>query len=163
TARHSRGRAISAEARKKMLAGEKNGELWEWHAASGWQKVPGSEASGANGLELSDDGKTFSFAAWGSQSFIRLSRGKTPVERQEIPLGFRVDNLHRARDGSLLAAGQGQGRSEIVKINPKTMAVTKVLQRPDDGSFRGGTVAAEGGDKLWVGAFGGDRRPLLAP
>jgi hypothetical protein len=151
------------DATQKMLGGEKNGELWEWHAGSGWQKVPGSEASGANGLELSDDGKTLYVAAWGSQSFFRHSRGRTPAERQEIPLGFRVDNLHRARDGSLLAAGQGQGSSDIVKINPKTLVVTKVLHRPDDGSFRGGTVAAEVGDKLWVGSFGGDRIALLAP
>jgi hypothetical protein len=55
--------------------GEKNGELWEWHTASGWQKVPASEASGANGLEMSEDGRTLYVAAWGSQSFFRLSRG----------------------------------------------------------------------------------------
>jgi hypothetical protein len=148
---------------QKMMAGEKNGELWEWHATGGWQKVPGSEASGANGLDLSNDGKTLYVAAWGSQSFFRLSRGKTPADRQEIPLGFRVDNLHRARDGSLLATGQGQGTSDIVKIDPKTLAVTKVLQRPDDASFRGGTVAAEVGDRFWVGSFGGDRIAVLAP
>ena len=153
-------RGVTAE---KMLAGEKNGELWEWHATGGWQKVPGSEASGANGLELSDDEKTLYVAAWGSQSFFRLSRGKTPVDRQEISLGFRVDNLHRARDGSLLAVGQGQGTSDVVKIDPKTLAVTKVLQRRDDASFRGGTVAAEVGDRLWVGSFSGDRIALLAP
>lgn len=148
---------------QQMMTGAKNGELWEWHASSGWQKVPGSEAAGANGLELSEDGKTLYVAAWGSQSFFTLSRGRTPVARQEIPLGFRVDNLHRARDGSLLAAGQGQGASEIVKIDPKTMKVTKVLHRPDDDSFRGGTVAVEVGDRLWVGSFAGDRIALLAP
>ena len=37
---------------------ERNGELWEWHTASGWQKVPGSESSGANGIEISPDGRT---------------------------------------------------------------------------------------------------------
>ena len=156
-------RGGAPDATKRMLAGEKNGELWEWHAKSGWQKVPGSEASGANGLDLSDDGKWLYVAAWGSQSFIRLSRGRTPVDRMEIPLGFRVDNLHRAKDGSLLAAGQGQGTSDVVKIDPKLMKVTKVLQRKDDGSFRGGTVAAEVGDRLWVGSFGGDRIALLTP
>ena len=31
---------------KALQSGEKNGELWEWHTATGWQKVPGSEASG---------------------------------------------------------------------------------------------------------------------
>ena len=45
-------RGIAPEARTRMMAGEKNGELWEWHAASGWKKVPGSEAAGANGLEI---------------------------------------------------------------------------------------------------------------
>jgi DNA-binding beta-propeller fold protein YncE len=152
-----------ATSNQKMQAGQNNGELWEWHASSGWKKVPRSEASGANGLDLSDDGKWIYMAGWGSQSFIRLSRGKAPVERMEIPLGFRVDNLHRAKDGSLLAAGQGQGTSDIVKIDPKTLKVTKVLQRRDDASFRGGTVAIEVGDRLWVGSYMGDRIALLMP
>jgi hypothetical protein len=156
-------RGVSAAERQKLFAGERNGELWEWHAASGWQKVPGSEASGANGVELSDDGRTLYIAAWGSQSFIKMSRGRTPVERQEIPLGFRVDNIHFARDGSLLAAGQAGPASAVVKINPGTMAVTRILSRQDDVSFRGGTVAAEVGDRLWVGSFGGDRIAVLAP
>jgi len=84
------------EALQKMMAGEKNGELWEWHTASGWQKVPGSEAAGANGIELSADGKTFYMAAWGSQSFIRLTRGVTPPKRDEIPLATR-GNRDRGR------------------------------------------------------------------
>jgi hypothetical protein len=52
---------------KVMMSGEKNGELWEWHTATGWQKVPGSEAAGANGLEISDDGRSLYVAAWGTQ------------------------------------------------------------------------------------------------
>jgi hypothetical protein len=36
------------EATQQMLGGARNGELWEWHTATGWQKVPGSEAAGAN-------------------------------------------------------------------------------------------------------------------
>jgi hypothetical protein len=50
-------RGSSPEATQRMREGERNGELWEWHTASGWQKVPGSEAAGANGLELSPDGR----------------------------------------------------------------------------------------------------------
>jgi hypothetical protein len=53
---------------QSMMNGEQNGELWEWHSASGWQKIPGSEASGAYGVELSGDGRTLYVAAWGSQS-----------------------------------------------------------------------------------------------
>jgi len=43
----------AARGRANMQAGEKNGELWEWHTGAGWKIVPGSEASGANGIEIS--------------------------------------------------------------------------------------------------------------
>jgi hypothetical protein len=155
-------RNVTPESRARMLEGDKNGELWEWHAVGGWKKVPGSDASGANGIEISNDGKWYYVAAWGSQSFFRLSRGAqgTPV-RNEIPLGFRVDNIRWARDGSLLAAGQGDTDSEIVKINPDTLTVTKVMSRPDDGKFRAGTVAVEIGNDFWVGSYLADRIAIV--
>jgi hypothetical protein len=153
------------EAMDKMMAGEKNGELWEWHTASGWQKVPGSEAAGANGVELSADGKTIYMAAWGSQSFVRLTRGVTPPKRDEIPLGFRVDNLHFARDGSLLAAGQitdaTPPTSRVVKIDPKTLAVQDLLNLPGDTDFAGSTTAIEVGKDLWLGAYRGNRIAIV--
>jgi hypothetical protein len=154
-------RGIDAAARAKMLEGEKNGELWEWHPATGWNKIAGSEAAGANGLEISADGRWFYVAAWGSQSFFRLSRGQTPPKRDEIPLGFRVDNIRWAADGSLLAAGQGGApgaqMSIIVKINPETLAVREVIREPANPAFGAGTVAVEVGSQIWVGSFRGDR------
>jgi len=144
-----------------LQAGARNGELWEWHTGSGWARVPGSETSGANGLEISDDGRWLYVAAWGSQSFYRLSYGRTPVERREIPLGFRVDNVRWARDGSILATGQGgaQGAqaSIVVTIDPESLEVEEVVRRPDDQAFGAGTVAVEVGDAYWVGSFRGDR------
>lgn len=155
-------RGGSREATQRMLAGEKNGELWEWHTATGWAKVPGSEAAGANGLELSADGRTLYVAAWGSQSFFRLSRGTSPVQRDEIPLGFRVDNIHWARDGSLLAAGQaGPQGWKAVKIDPQTLAVREVVTQADTPEFGAGTAAAEVGGSLWVGSFRGNRIVIL--
>ncbi len=148
-------------ATQKMMGGEKNGELWEWHTASGWVKVPGSEAAGANGVELSDDGKTLYIAAWGSQSFTRLSRGQTPPKRDEIPLGFRVDNIHWAADGSLYAVGQGMQSWKAVKIDPKTLAVREVVNRPDTPAFGAGTVVLEVGKDLWVGSFRGNRIAIV--
>jgi len=144
---------------KAMQSGEKNGELWEWHTASGWQKVPGSEAAGANGLEISNDGRWFYVAAWGSQSFFRLSRGQAAVKRDEVPLGFRVDNIRWASDGSILAAGQGgtPGASIVVKINPETLAVRELVRHPNSDAFSAGTVAVEVGSQFWVGSFRGDR------
>ncbi len=144
-----------------LQKGAVNGELWEWHTASGWQKVPGSEASGANGIEMSEDGKTLYVAAWGSQSFFRLSRGGAKPERQEVPLGFRVDNIRWSRDGSILAAGQGgtapNFTTQIVKVDPKTLKVTEVVNNPAVGPFSAGTVAVEIGSDYWVGSFRGDR------
>jgi hypothetical protein len=149
-------------ATQKMMTGEKNGELWEWHTTSGWQKVPGSEAAGANGLEMSPDGKTLYVAAWGSQSFFRLSRGAATPKRDEIPLGFRVDNIRWARDGSILAAGQGVGETVVVKVDPRTLAVKNILKRPAGNGFAGGTVAVEVGGAYWIGSFAGDRIAIVA-
>jgi hypothetical protein len=146
---------------QSLQAGQPNGELWEWHAASGWQEVPGSETSGANGVEISDDGRWLYVAAWGSQSFYRLSYGGTPVERQDVPLGFRVDNIRWARDGTILAAGQGGApgaqASIIVSIDPDTLEVRELVRRPDVPGFGAGTVAVEVGETYWVGSFRGDR------
>jgi hypothetical protein len=148
--------------RTKMMAGEKNGEIWEWHTGKGWKMISGSEAAGANGVEVSKDGKWLYVAAWGSQSFFRLSRGQTPPKRDEIPLGFRVDNIRWAADGSLLAAGQGGAApasqtTNVVKINPTTLKVQEIINQPYSDSFGAGTVAVEVGKELWVGSFRGDR------
>lgn len=150
--------------RANMLAGEKNGELWEWHTGTGWKIVPGSEASGANGIEISKDGKWFYMGGWGNQTFIRMSRGQTPAKRDDIPVGFRLDNLRWAPDGSLIAAGQEpQGAeltmaaSRVVKINPNTLKVQDIIRYPFNNTFNFSTVAVQIGKEYWVGSVRGDR------
>ena len=155
-------RNIDAATRTKTMAGEKNGEIWEWHTGKGWTIVPGSEASAANGLEISKDGKWLYVAAWGSQSFYRVSLGEAPPKRQDIPLGFRVDNVRWAADGNLLAAGQGGAApasqtTNVVKINPNTLQVQEIIRHPNGDTFGSGTVAVEVGKEIWVGSFRGDR------
>jgi hypothetical protein len=158
-------RGIDAATRAKMLAGEKNGELWEWHTGRGWTMVPGSEAAGANGLEISKDGRWLYVAAWGSQSFFRMSRGQSPVKRDDITLGFRVDNIRWAPDGSIFATGQGgmapMQTSNIVKINPETLKTQELLRQPYTPEFGAGTVAIQIGRELWVGSFRGDRIAIV--
>ena len=154
-----------------LTAGERNGEVWEWHQRTGWEKVPGSEAAGANGIEISPDGRWYYVAEWGNRSFMRLSRGKTPPERQEIPLGFRVDNVRWGRDGMLLVAGQGEpggavtsgggagnlSMSIIGRIDPTTMTYTSIVNQPTNERLSAATVAVQVGDELWAGSFRGDR------
>jgi sugar lactone lactonase YvrE len=155
-------RDSSEAATQRMRDGEQNGELWEWHTDSGWTEVPGSEAAGANGVELSDDGMTLYIAAWGSESFIRLSRGVTPPVREEIPLGFRVDNIHWARDGRLYAVGQGGQQSwKAVKIDPDTLSVREVVNRQDTPDFGAGTAVLEVRGDLWVGSYRGNRIAII--
>ena len=150
-----------ANARTRMSAGEVNGALWEWHTGKGWTKIPGSEASGANGLEISRDGKTLYVAAWGNQSFFRMSLGQTPVKREDVKLGFRADNVRWAPDGELYVTGQGgTGQAQttnIVKIHPNTLKITEVLTQPNSPEFGAGTVTVHLGKELWVGSYRGDR------
>ena len=154
-------RGIDADGRGRMMAGQNNGALWEWHTGTGWTKVPGSDAAGANGLEVSKDGKWLYVAAWGSQSFFRVSRGQSPVKKDVVPLGFRVDNIRWAPDGSLLAAGQGGDATapttNVVKINPTTLKVEELIRHPNTPEFGSGTVALQVGKEIWVGSFRGDR------
>jgi hypothetical protein len=158
-----------------LIAGENNGEVWEWHTGTGWKKVPGSEAAGANGIEISPDGQWYYVAQWGNRSFMRISRGQTPVRRDQIPLGFRVDNVRWAPDGTLLVAGQGGddnavfGRrgaanappsvatSTIGKIDPKTMTYRQIINYPTSPAVSAATVAVEVGNEFWTGTFRGDR------
>ncbi len=148
-----------------LLAGEKNGELWEWHTGTGWRMVPGSEASGANGIEISKDGKWYYMAGWGNQTFIRFSRRQTPFKRDEIPIGFRLDNLRWTPDGQLLGAGQelpaGGGfqmaTSRVIKINPNTLQVQDVIRYPYNDAFNFSTGAIQVGKEIWVGSVLGDR------
>ena len=149
------------EPMQRMMDGTLNGELWEWHAESGWSEVPGSQASGANGVELSPDGQIIYMAAWGSQSFIRLTRGQIPPTRVEIPLGFRIDNIHWANDGRLISAGQVGQDWQVVMIDPETLEAETIYSQDDMPGFGGGTVALEVGDDIWVGSFRGDRIAIV--
>ena len=154
-------RGSDAAARARMMAGENNGEVWEWHTATGWKIVPGSESAGANGLEISKDGKWLYIGGWGNQSVIRLSRGQTPVKKDSVAVGFRVDNVRWAPDGSLLVAGQGgtapSQASHIGKVNTAAMKFQELVRYPYSEAFSTGTVAIQVGKEIWLGSVRGDR------
>jgi hypothetical protein len=139
----------------QLLAGEVHGELWEWHTATGWKLVPGAESGGPNGLEISKDNKRFFIGAFASQELVRVSRGQAQVKRDSVPMGFRVDNVRWAPDGSLLVAGvtatAGPSQSSIVvRMDPETLRFQELVLRPNSDAFRGGTVAVEIGKEIWL-------------
>ena len=154
--------SVTSAAAASIQAGVNNGELWEWHTGAGWKIVPGSATSGANGIEISKDGKWFYMGGWGNQTFIRFTRGQTPVKRDEVPVGFRLDNLRWAPDGSLLAAGQevparGIATSRVSKIDPNTLNVREVVRYPYNDVFSLSTGAIQVGQEIWVGSVRGDK------
>ena len=146
----------SAAARERALAGGISGELWRWHARTGWSKVPGSEGSGLNGVEVSADGEWVYFGEWGAHSFSRMRlRGSAP--RETVKVDFRPDNVHWSPDGMLLLAGHTDSGSNVVKIDPATLRVTELFRRPDAEGFRHGTAAVQVNNEIWLGTSRGGR------
>ena len=156
------------------------GELWEWQPGSGWNAVPGSETAGPNGIEASPDGRWLYIGGWGTQSLIRLSRGQTPIATESVDVGFHIDNVHWAPDGSLLAAGHagngpdsifaclGQGAcdgvtSRVARVDPESLAVQELVRYPSNDLLILGTVGIQVGDEIWVGGVGGGERIARFP
>lgn len=145
-----------------LMGGALSGAIWEWYPETGWEQVPGSETSGPNGIEISPDGRWFYIGAWGTQSVVRISRGRTPVQRDELPTEFRVDNLRLTPEGSILAAGQGsRGRpmttSNVAQIDPRAWQLEEIIRYDNNDTFSMGTGALVVGDEVWVGSLQGDR------
>jgi hypothetical protein len=151
------------------------GEVWEWTPGGDWAEVPGSETAGPNGIEASSDGRWLYIGGWGTQSLIRLSRGREPLERDEVPVGFHVDNVRFSPDGSLLAAGHRgasvaavfnclQSRqcdgvtSHVALVDPEALAAEELVRYPSNESFILGTVGLRVGDEIWLGQVGGGDR-----
>ncbi|MDF0546431.1 hypothetical protein PX699_29155 [Sphingobium sp. H39-3-25] len=140
----------------KMMAGENTGDLWEWHPGKGWSKIAHSDGSGPNGVEVSEDGKWIFFAAWGGRTLSRLSREGT-TKPDVVALDFQLDNIRFGPDGLLYGGGQGKDSTTIIRVDPVTLAVTKIRSWPNTPSFGSGTIGLPVGREIWVGSYRGDR------
>jgi hypothetical protein len=156
------------------------GELWEWSPSGGWSEVPGSSMRGPNGVVASPDGRWLYVGGWGEEALVRLSRGADAVQRSDAPVGFHIDNVRWAPDGSLLVAGQYgsevasiggclNGRScegvasRAARVGPETLAVDQLVDYPSNELLIFGTVAIEVGDELWFGGIAGGERVARFP
>jgi hypothetical protein len=156
------------------------GELWEWSTSGGWEEVPGSEMSGPNGVVSSPDGRWLYVGGWGEEALVRISRLQDPVQRDQVGVGFHIDNVRWAPDGSLLAAGQygasgasiggclNQGACEgiasrVARVDPQSLAVEQLIDYPSSRRFPFGTAAIVVGDEIWFGGIGGGERIARFP
>lgn len=161
------------EARARGHAGLNSGEVWEWHATGGWAIVAGSEAPGPNGIEVSADGRVLFVNLWPVRKVMRLSRGQTPVQRDEISVPFHPDNIRWQTDGTLLSAGHdaptiaraneclrttcSDAAAKVVRIDPRTMTFELIVNYPSNSVFFGATAALHVGKEIWIGSVRGDR------
>jgi hypothetical protein len=158
----------------KLQQGQDTGYVLEWHEGRGFTKVPGSEMSGANGIEVDADGKYLFVGAWGSKELIRLSRGRDPVERKAVSTGVLTDNSAWSKEGRLLVVGQNTTIKELVDcaasaqescaapfkvlaIDPLTLASTVLIDAANPQTFGGATAPLPVGNELWLGSFRGRR------
>ncbi|MEE2638691.1 MAG: hypothetical protein VYE68_15825 [Acidobacteriota bacterium] len=145
----------------------RTGDVWEWTAERGWSRVPGSEDTAPNGLEVSADGRFLYVAGWAEEKLTRLSRGRIPVQKDVIDLGFRPDNLRMSLDGAVIfAAGHGniqtpraplEESSNVAVIDPDTLSVRHVFQHAALDGFVASTTAIQIGDEMWLGSHRGER------
>ena len=145
----------------------RTGDVWEWHADSGWVQIPGSEDTTPNGLEISSDGRWLYVAGFAEAKVTRLSRGQTPVQKDVVALAFRPDNLRMSLDGSVIfAAGPGnvqtprdvsQETSNVATLDPETLEVQQIFQHPFIEGFAASTTAIQVGSEMWLGTYRGER------
>jgi hypothetical protein len=161
-ATNTAGRVLGQKSTEK----EPIGAVFEWHAASGWRAVPGTEGNRINGLEISKDGKYFYVAGWGEETMLRVERGGANPKRDVLKMPFRIDNLRMQADGTLLAGGHGGTALcscptetwHIGRIDPRgAMSVTELLREPYVPGFGASTVAMHVGKVIWIGTNRGDR------
>lgn len=160
-------------ARQRAQAGQNTGDILEWHAASGWATVPGSEAPAPNGIEVSPKGDWLYVNMWPVKKMMRLSRGKSPVQKDVIDVPFHPDNIRWHTDGTLIAGGHyapdvirareclqvacPDAASKVARIDPRAMTLTEIVSIPSTEHFFGATSAMQVGREIWIGAVRGDR------
>jgi hypothetical protein len=160
-------------------------EVWEWHGGDGWSAVPGSQGVSPNGIEVSPDGRYYYIGGWGTETLYRLSR-EAPHQRDELWVGFRIDNVHFDDSGRLLAAGHDATEQQVFDcvLNPDgsyatdnsrcTSIISRVLRvdqdlQNDEEIFRYrtneylplGTAAIQVDDEIWIGGLVGERIAVI--
>ena len=148
------------------------GDVWQYQTATGWRRVPGTEGTAPNGLEISKDGRWLYVAGWAEEKLTRVSRGQGPIQKEVIKLGFRPDNVRMSPDGSVLfAAGHTDkdGRSitepreplretsNVARIDPQTLEARRIFVHPAMEGFVASTTAIQIGNEVWLGSQRGER------
>ncbi len=156
----------------KMLLGRSTGDMMIWQEGPGWQHIPGTTASGPNGIALSPDGQTIFYSETGAGRVVRMQRDGT--RRVDVKIPGLSDNLSWTPEGKLLLASHESAMGfascrnletcrapwRVDEIDPATMEVREILVH--DGSVVGAVATAQQvGNQIYLGAVFGDRIGVL--
>lgn len=149
----------------KILAGEINGEVYEWRPGGEVRAIPGTELSGANGIELSPDERFMYVAAFGGREVVRYDLSTSPPTKVSVSLDVNPDNLRWAPDGTLLTVGgnlaAGQGGWTVYRIDVDAMQATSIGGADGSAKLQGASTALEVDGEIWIGTYNGDRVGIM--
>ncbi len=150
-------------------AGEITGHVFEWRPGGAVEVVAGTELSGANGIELSADGRYMYVTAMGTREVIKFDRSQSPVTGERVRIDIVPDNIRWGAPGKLLTAGgnvvdpaecTGPACStgwSVVEVDADTMTAVRVGGADQTAAIQGVSTALEVDGNIWVGTFNGDR------
>lgn len=140
------------------------GHLVEWHPGGQPQRLPGTEMSLPNGIDVSQDERYIYVAAIGSQEIARFDRRAKPMTKLTVSLPIRPDNIHWGPDGKLLTAGpnyvppavcSGAGCStgwSVLEVDPETLAFSRLGGADQTAAMQAVSSATRVGGEIWVGS-----------
>ena len=160
--------------------GEITGAVYAWKPGeASFQKLPGTELPGNNGIETSRDETEFFVIAFGWRSVVTFSRAdpSRPPRRAAAP-GFMPDNIHWD-DGKLLLAGMQydepacggvrkiiDGKADemrchrgytVAQLDPHSLGFSVVAYAEPDPDFNGVSAATIAAGELWLASYQADR------
>lgn len=164
--------SVGPEALETVMKGEVSCLVYEWHPGGKVTAVPGTELSGANGIEMSPDERWMFVAAFGTREIVRFDRNARPMTKQSVQIDIMPDNLRWSADGKLYTVGGNYvppvqaaecqnplcltGWS-VYEIDPQTLQATRVGGVDQLAALQGASTALPVGNELWIGTYSGDR------
>jgi hypothetical protein len=148
----------------RMLRGEISGTVYLWKPGQGFSELPGVRYPGDNGILASADGKQLFIANYGAKSVHRIALdGSAPPA--SVTTAARPDNIRWTSDGKILVtahfvepdAPPGPHGWTVDLLDPVSMTLTRVVQKPGTPEFDNATTAVLAGGQMWLGTFAGDR------
>ena len=170
-ATHQFDKALGAGPRseKYLFGGGNTGFAVRWSKASGFMKIPGTDAAFPNGITVSTDGHA-AFMATTTGREVRKIDLLRNVQVARAPLPVAADNLSWTPAGQLLVTGaldvhrlvdcSDHDHScpvafAVARIDPKTLE-SQIVFRNDGRLLLGASVALVAHGHLYIGSFSGD-------